>query len=176
MEEKLNENVSSYPTKDDLIRLTLNVNGQSYDLFGTVISAIEPDDIADDPVQKLIEEYIKQKTSTDKKVKYLINEIEVVVKNINYKFNPESRVDYEVKNVKFNEYETSILLIRTLVEFSKKRLTSTLRKVRALVNFRDCKIRDTLLQPNALHKEFRLDLDLVNKCGDKEFSFKLVSR
>ena len=53
---------------------------------------------------------------------------------------------------------------------------SALRQIRALVQFRDLPIRENLLKLKASDQLFNLNKNLVYKCGEKDFKFKLVRR
>ena len=49
-----------------------------------------------------------------------------------------------------------------------------MRRVNALIEFRQCPLRQQLLQPNVLDQVFWINRELINKCGGKEFQFKPV--
>ena len=51
-----------------------------------------------------------------------------------------------------------------------------IRCVRALIDFQKSPIRQQLLQPNPLDPIFRINRDLINKCGEKKFRFKHVRK
>jgi superfamily I DNA and/or RNA helicase len=145
------------PMEDDLLGLTLTFGDprniqqmKSTRIFGN-ITAIHNNLKDEDPkVLEVARDHLK-KNASGEHCKFRIVEFHVNSKNRLYQWNLGMTVDYEVI--------TS--------------LSSTVRRIKALLQFRTCSFREKILKPDSLDEVFRLDSNsVVNKCGDKEFKFE----
>ena len=80
----------------DLIRLTIDVDGQPCDILGTVIKSATAKEKIDSEFRPA-NEYIMQNSRSSNKDNYSIKNVQVIVKSRNYELMKGQIVDYEVK-------------------------------------------------------------------------------